>query len=74
MTDRLRLEPIGPRHAGDLLALYRDPAVAEWYGEWTREQIAEEVVRIARAWLVDGVHKWMAYALYVLSAHRRVPS
>jgi [ribosomal protein S5]-alanine N-acetyltransferase len=61
MTDRLRLEPIGSRHADDLLAIYRDPAVAEWYGEWTREQIEEEVARIERAWLVAGVHKWMAY-------------
>lgn len=61
MTDRLRLEPIGSRHSDDLLAIYRDPAVAEWYGEWTREQIDEEVARIAQAWLVAGVHKWMAY-------------
>ncbi len=61
MTDRLRLEPIGARHADDLLAIYQDPAVAEWYGEWRREQIEQEVARIAQAWLVDGVHKWMAY-------------
>ncbi|MGX6607283.1 GNAT family N-acetyltransferase [Micromonosporaceae bacterium Da 78-11] len=61
MTDRLRLEPIGPRHAEDLLALYQDPAVAEWYGRWTRGQIDAEVARIAQAWLADGVHKWMAY-------------
>lgn len=60
-TDRLRLEPIGPQHADDLLALYRDPAVAEWYGEWTREQIEREVARMARGWLGSGVHKWMAY-------------
>jgi RimJ/RimL family protein N-acetyltransferase len=61
LTHRLRLEPIGSRHSDDLLAIYRDPAVAEWYGEWTREQIDEEVARIAQAWLVAGVHKWMAY-------------
>lgn len=61
MTDRLRLEPIGPRHAVDLLAIYQDAAVAEWYGEWTRDQIEEEVARIAHAWLTAGVHKWMAY-------------
>ena len=60
-TDRLRLEPIGSQHADDLLALYRDPAVAEWYGEWTRDQIEQEVARMARGWLVSGVHKWMAY-------------
>jgi ribosomal-protein-alanine N-acetyltransferase len=59
--DRLRLEPIGPQHADDLLALYRDPAVAEWYGEWTSEQIEREAARMARGWLVAGVHKWMAF-------------
>jgi ribosomal-protein-alanine N-acetyltransferase len=61
LTDRLRLEPLGVGHADDLLALYRDPAVAEWYGSWTREQVDREVARIARSWSVDGVHKWMAY-------------
>src|SRR5690349_18392428 len=61
LTPRLRLEPIGPGHADDLLALYRDPAVAEWYGAWTPEQIAVEVARMAEGWRVDGVHKWMAY-------------
>ncbi|SNY45969.1 Protein N-acetyltransferase, RimJ/RimL family [Paractinoplanes atraurantiacus] len=61
LTERLRLEPVAERHAGDLLALYRDPAVAEWYGEWTREQIEAEVARMAAHWRDDGVHKWMAY-------------
>ncbi|AGZ42863.1 GNAT family N-acetyltransferase [Actinoplanes friuliensis] len=60
-TERLRLESMDVRHADDLFALYRDPAVAEWYGEWTREQIDLEVARTARCWRVDGVHKWMAY-------------
>ncbi|MEV4349730.1 GNAT family N-acetyltransferase [Actinoplanes sp. NPDC049596] len=60
-TERLRLEPVTERHAGDLLALYQDPAVAEWYGEWTPEAIEAEVARMARHWRVDGVHKWMAY-------------
>jgi ribosomal-protein-alanine N-acetyltransferase len=61
MTGRLRLEPIGERHAGELLTLLKDPAVAEWYGEWTRESAEREAARIARAWRTDGVHKWMAY-------------
>ncbi|MEV7630532.1 GNAT family N-acetyltransferase [Actinoplanes sp. NPDC089786] len=61
LTDRLRLEPLDVRHADDLLALYLDPAVAEWYGRWTREEVDREVARIARSWSVDGVHKWMAY-------------
>ena len=60
-TDRLRLEPIGLRHADELLSLYRDPAVATWYGVWNREQITAEVLRIAGGWRTDRVHKWMAY-------------
>ncbi|MBU2669025.1 GNAT family N-acetyltransferase [Actinoplanes bogorensis] len=61
LTPRLRLEPIGPRHAADLLALYRDPAVAEWYGRWTWTEVERETARMARLWRSDGVHKWMAY-------------
>jgi [ribosomal protein S5]-alanine N-acetyltransferase len=60
-TERLRLEPIGPRHAADLLALFRDPAVAAWYGEWTPETAVQQAARIGERWSVDGVHKWMAY-------------
>ncbi|WP_433376945.1 GNAT family N-acetyltransferase [Actinoplanes sp. CA-142083] len=61
LTPRLRLEPVAPRHADDLLKLYQDPAVAEWYGSWTRPGIEAEVRRMATAWRDDGVHKWMAY-------------
>ncbi|MBM2618500.1 GNAT family N-acetyltransferase [Actinoplanes sp. LDG1-06] len=61
LSARLRLEPVAPRHAADLLALYRDPAVAEWYGRWTRAAIERETRRMARGWQIDGVHKWMAY-------------
>ncbi len=60
-TDRLRLEPIGPEHADDLLRLFQDPAVAKWYGVWTPKMTKREAVRIGRAWETDGVHKWMAY-------------
>jgi [ribosomal protein S5]-alanine N-acetyltransferase len=60
-TARLRLEPTTPRHAADLLTLYTDPAVAEWYGEWTREGTEREAARMANGWAADGVHKWMAY-------------
>lgn len=31
LTSRLRLEPIGRRHAGDLWRLHQDEAVAPWY-------------------------------------------
>ncbi len=61
LTERLRLEPIGPGHAADLLALFRDPAVAAWYGEWTPERAEREAARIGERWAADGVHKWMAY-------------
>jgi len=30
-TERLRLEPIGPEHAGDLWRLHQDEAVAAWH-------------------------------------------
>ncbi|MEU4426194.1 GNAT family N-acetyltransferase [Actinoplanes sp. NPDC024001] len=61
LTDRLRLEPIGPQQATDLYELFHDPAVAEWYGDWTPEQAVAEATRIGRHWQRDGVHKWMAY-------------
>ena len=47
LTGRLRLEPIGPAHAADLLALFQDPAVAEWYGTWTPDRADREAARIA---------------------------
>jgi [ribosomal protein S5]-alanine N-acetyltransferase len=60
-TDRLRLEPIGARHAEDLWRLFQDPAVAEWYGIWTFEMAEREAACSASAWETEGVHKWMAY-------------
>lgn len=60
-TARLRLEPIGLRHAEDLWRLYTDPAVAAWFGQWTLDMAQREVARMAAAWQSDGVHKWMAY-------------
>jgi len=60
-TDRLRLEPIGARHAEDLWRLFIDPAVAEWYGVWTLEKAQRAAANMAKAWEKDGVHKWMAY-------------
>ena len=45
-TDRLRLEPIGPGHVDDLLALYRDPAVAEWYGKLRAERLTRRRERL----------------------------
>jgi RimJ/RimL family protein N-acetyltransferase len=61
LTARLRLEPISPQHAESLWRLLQDPAVAAWYGDWTREMARREAARIAGLWVTDGVHKWMAY-------------
>ncbi|HLI50171.1 MAG TPA: GNAT family N-acetyltransferase [Thermomicrobiaceae bacterium] len=61
LTERLRLEPIGAAHADDVLRLYQDPAVAEWFGTWTRDMARREAARMAAGWERDGVHKWMAY-------------
>jgi [ribosomal protein S5]-alanine N-acetyltransferase len=60
-TDRLRLEPIGPIHAADLLRLFQDPAVAKWYGVWTPAKAEQEAILMGQAWKTQGVHKWMAY-------------
>ncbi len=48
LTARLRLEPIGPEHAEDLVRLHQDPVVAAWYGaSWSPGE--------------GRVHKWTAY-------------
>jgi RimJ/RimL family protein N-acetyltransferase len=62
LTERLRLVPIGPEHVADLVAVHRDPWIAEWYaGAWS-DQRAEEFARACdRGWAVDGAAKWMAY-------------
>lgn len=63
LTDRLRLEPIGPEHAEDLRRLHQDPAVAEWYdGPWTRAQASAEATARGEAWERDGVQRWIAFA------------
>jgi RimJ/RimL family protein N-acetyltransferase len=62
LTDRLRLEPVGPQHAEDLWRLHQDPVVAEWNaGAWSHDEAAAFAVSRARGWEQDGVSKWMAY-------------
>ena len=62
LTDRLRLEPIGPQHAEDVWCLHQDPVVAEWNaGAWSHEEAAAFAASRARGWEQDGVSKWMAY-------------
>lgn len=60
-TARLRLVPIGPQHADDLLSLHEDPRIAPWHDPWTREVAERFVADSADSWAVDGVHKWIAY-------------
>jgi len=68
LTERLRLEPIsGPGavltgHEADLVRLFADPWVSQWYGEqWSPEVAAERAADMHRAWERDGVGKWIAY-------------
>ncbi len=60
-TSRLRLEPVGPRHAESVWRLFQDPAVAAWFGVWTLEKPGGEADRMAGRWVTDGVHTWTAY-------------
>jgi RimJ/RimL family protein N-acetyltransferase len=62
VTARLRLEPIGPRHAEDLRLLYQDPVVATWNGgTWSKEEAESYARACQQGWQTEGVHKWMAY-------------
>jgi mutator protein MutT len=67
-TDRLRLEPITgpngvvPGHVADLVSLFADPLVAQWYDEsWSPEEATRRAAEFRTAWDRDGVSKWMAY-------------
>lgn len=63
LTARLRLEPIGRKHADELWRLYQDPVIAEWNaGSWSYDEAAAFGARCALGWEQDGVNKWMAYA------------
>lgn len=62
LTERLRLEPVGPEHVDNLWTLHQDPAVAEWHaGPWSVETARSNATDWAAAWELDGVHKWVAY-------------
>ena len=54
--------PIGPEHVADLVAIHRDPWVAQWYaGQWSTARAQAFAQGCARGWSVDGVAKWIAY-------------
>ena len=62
LTERLRLEPVGRRHAEDLWRLHQHADVAFWHaGRWTLEEAHRWATARARTWETDGVGKWMAY-------------
>jgi RimJ/RimL family protein N-acetyltransferase len=62
LTDRLRLEPVGPEHADDLWRLHHDETVAAWHGgRYTFDAALRRAAAGRRAWEIDGVDKWMAY-------------
>lgn len=62
LTDRLRLEPIGPTDAGRLWQLHQDGGIAQWFdGTWTEGHAQERALWCGKRWEADGVHKWLAY-------------
>jgi RimJ/RimL family protein N-acetyltransferase len=62
LTQRLRLEPVGPEHAQDLWRLHHDEAVAAWYrGRWSVEAAQRRATAFRQAWEAAGAGKWMAY-------------
>ncbi|OIV38891.1 hypothetical protein BIV57_03580 [Mangrovactinospora gilvigrisea] len=64
LTERLRLEPAGPRSAVHLWRIHSRPEVARAYGEepWTPAHAAGTAAAWGDAWDADGVHKWIAYS------------
>lgn len=62
LTERLRLVPIGARHADELVRLHGDAGIAEWYGgTWTPEYARKRAAAMGRAWDDDGAAMWLAY-------------
>ncbi|MEP6851432.1 MAG: GNAT family N-acetyltransferase [bacterium] len=61
-TERLRLEPVDPDHADDLVLLHSGPDVAFWYaGAWTQADALDWAAQMHHRWQHEGVGKWMAY-------------
>jgi RimJ/RimL family protein N-acetyltransferase len=61
LTERLRLTPIGPAHAGELWRLHQDPGIAQWYGVLDRDAARELAAQMGEGWRIDGVHRWIAH-------------
>ena len=63
VTERLRLEPVGPARSRDLWQVTSDAEVWPWYGTErpTLAQSARQAALMGDAWRFHGVHKWIAY-------------
>ena len=62
LTDRLRLEPITAAHAADLLLVFQDDAIAEWYaGKPSHVEAQRTAIEAQRSWDSIGFHKWLVY-------------
>jgi len=63
VTERLRLEPVGPARSRDLWRVTSDAEVWPWYGTErpTLAQSARQAALMGDAWRFHGVHKWIAY-------------
>jgi hypothetical protein len=59
-TERLRLVPIGTRHAQELWELHQDGGIARWY-PMSREEALRFAERMENSWRDHGIGKWLAY-------------
>ena len=59
-TERLRLVPIGARHAPELWDLHQDEGIARWY-PLGREEALRFAERMESSWRDHGLGKWLAY-------------
>jgi RimJ/RimL family protein N-acetyltransferase len=64
LTERLRLEPIGPAHVDDIAVMLADPQVgATMAGVRDRAWTEERTLIHAQRWAADGFGMWAAYSL-----------
>jgi [ribosomal protein S5]-alanine N-acetyltransferase len=63
LTERLRLEPIGPANADDLWLVHGDDGVWPWYynEKPSREQVDQWAKSTGDSWRFHGAGKWIAY-------------
>jgi RimJ/RimL family protein N-acetyltransferase len=59
-TERLRLVPIGAKHASQLWEIHQDEGIARW-SPLSREQALRFAERMESSWRDHGVGKWLAY-------------